>query len=101
MPVGMCSNTHLIWRPLPHSIGYIVSKEKPSINKIRIIDSSKLSKTTISDMFYDSGQIGSSKGISLWNIENSDYFFCRNLKIKMMIKFIRFIPFLNNKLKKD
>ena len=78
MPVGMCSTTHLIWRPIPHSLGYIVSKEKPSINKIRIIEPSKLSKTTISDMFYDSGQIGSSKGISLWNIENSDYFFAKS-----------------------
>ena len=78
MPVGMCNKSHLIWRPIPHSLGYVVSQEKPSVNKIRIIDPSYLTKTTLSDMFFDSGDIGSSQGIKLWNIEDSDYFFAKS-----------------------
>lgn len=75
IPVGMFNDSHLMWKPLPHGLGYVVSKSKPSVNKIRIIDPKYLKKSHITNMFYESPAVGDSKGYSLWNINNSNYFY--------------------------
>ena len=61
IPVGMFNGSHLMWKPLPSGLGYVVSKNKPSVNKIRIIDPELLNKSHLTNMFYESSKVD--KGI--------------------------------------
>ena len=76
--ISMTDEGYGVWRPNINDnyglISDIISKKKPSLNRIKMVPKKFLNNSTISDIKFN--YKGSKvDGFNVWNIYNSDYYY--------------------------
>ncbi len=83
-----------IWKPVVSEdcgiVSCIFSKNKPSLNRIKILPKNCLKKTSIDELHTNS------KNFNLWSINNSNYLYCQDsVNISLSEKAQLYVPNLN------
>jgi hypothetical protein len=83
-----------IWKPIVSDdcgvVSYIFSKNKPSLNRIKILPRKCLMKTSIDELHT------TSKNFNLWSINNSKYIYCQDsININLSEKPQLYMPNMN------
>jgi hypothetical protein len=80
--ISLTDDGYGVWRPVCHSdygcLTDIISKQKPSKNRLKIVPKKYLKQTTISSI-NSNYESDTTKGFNLWDVHNSPYFYGSDL----------------------